>query len=215
LKNRTSIIWLGEVSYDFSRNFIREKLHPLCKNGDSFIVFCCHPPTLTFGKNMSVEEKKAIENIFKNSSPRIDLVNADRGGKATYHDRNQLMIYPVVNLGDLAVGVRVFVDRILNALVSGLADMEIEAFIDDKLLGIWVNRTKPQKLASVGFRVVDRCTDHGVALYVNGVAPEFSRFSPCGVGDLKLVSISEIINKNIKLEEMVPVLKNRVQAVFC
>jgi lipoyl(octanoyl) transferase len=54
-----------------------------------FLVLCTHPAVVTLGR------KAEAQDVFAWQGPTIEV---SRGGKATYHGPNQLVIYPIANL---------------------------------------------------------------------------------------------------------------------
>ena len=163
---------------------------------------------------MSTKERETINGQLSSEKDEIDFQLADRGGKATFHDKSQLMIYPIFNLQSIGMGLKSFITKVLNSLVLVLKDLGIPAYFDKELDGIWIGSENRSKLASVGFRLINRCTDHGIALYVGEVSGEFSRFTPCGIENLNFTSISEIIDKNKSPESFIFQIRDSIEAVF-
>jgi lipoyl(octanoyl) transferase len=202
---------LGTVKYQAARSFIRELLHPLCKSGHGFLVFCNHPPTVTFGKNMTPEEKSLVKSGFGDQSRLPEFLDVDRGGQATFHDTTQLMIYPIVYLPNVDCGVRSFVEHSLSSIVLALAEIGVLVEYDKKLQGIW---HKDRKLASVGFRILDRLSDHGIALCLDEAAQEFSFFSPCGIEEAKYASVYDILGSKVSLEKLITLIGLKYNEIF-
>jgi len=47
----------------------------------------------------------------------IDVVNVPRGGETTYHGPGQLVAYPIINLRQLGLGARAFVEALEDAMI--------------------------------------------------------------------------------------------------
>lgn len=205
-------LWLGEISYQSARDFIRTELFPLATKGKSFLVFCKHPKTITFGKNMSDAEKNIVRFGFENDEVKPQFVDTDRGGKATFHDLNQLMIYPIFHLPSFNFGLKTFIQNVLQSVSEALGKLGISCVYDDDLRGLWVGKAK---LGSVGFRLVDKISEHGVSLYLTKVGSEFNNFSPCGDSGLIFTSIEEQSNsKSINLNLIISLISDCFRAKF-
>lgn len=48
----------------------------------------------------------------------IDVVTVPRGGETTYHGPGQLVAYPIVDLRQLGLGARAFVEGLEDAMVQ-------------------------------------------------------------------------------------------------
>lgn len=84
-----------------------------------------------------------------------DIVQIDRGGEVTYHGPGQMILYPIINLRELKLGARAFVEKIENVMVNVSRQFELEA--DAQLegqTGIWV---KNKKIGAVGIKI-----SHGI-----------------------------------------------------
>ncbi|MCW3017362.1 MAG: lipB, partial [Solirubrobacterales bacterium] len=80
-----------------------------------------HPPVYTRGRRTGPGELPMGESWYR--SHGIDVVDADRGGKVTYHGPGQLVAYPIVGVGDVIAFVRL-VER---ATIAALAEHGVDA----------------------------------------------------------------------------------------
>lgn len=160
---------------------------------------------------MNCLERENIRSGFKDNLMFPDIVDVDRGGKATFHDQGQLMIYPVCYLPDLAKGVKNFVINSLIAVVNALKSIGINCEIDSELLGLWSGN---KKIASAGFRIINRLSDHGIALYFESVPKEFDCFSPCGISGLEYTSVFEILKTPVEKAKLIDLINLNYNKVF-
>jgi lipoate-protein ligase B len=116
----------------------------------------------------------------------VPVVKTDRGGQATAHNPGQLVIYPIVQLSQIGLGAREFVELILNVTQATLREVGIEAEIPECHPGLYV---KGQKIASIGLRISRGVTSHGIALNVNNDLSIFQRIRPCGVSSQGMTSV--------------------------
>jgi lipoyl(octanoyl) transferase len=122
----------------------------------------------------------------------------DRGGRVTYHGPGQLVGYPIVRLAtaDLVGYVR----SLERAMIAVAADMGVEAGTVDGLTGIW---TGDRKLGAIGIHVTRGITTHGFALNVSPDLSMFNGIVPCGIVDRGVTSLSEMLGRDVAMEEVV------------
>lgn len=75
-------------------------------------------------------------------------------------------------------------------LISVLALYQIEGSIRCGAPGVYVNE---QKIASIGLRVKNGCTYHGIALNVDMDLKPFSGINPCGFEKMEMTQISHFV----------------------
>lgn len=65
----------------------------------------------------------------------IDVVTVPRGGETTYHGPGQLVAYPILNLRQLGLGARAFVEGLEDAMVQTVGCFGIQVRCWDSLAG--------------------------------------------------------------------------------
>ena len=113
----------------------------------------------------------------------IPVIQSDRGGQVTYHGPGQLVVYFLLDLHRLGYGIRSLVMRLEQAIIDTLADDGIEARARRDAPGVYVGE---DKIASLGLRVRNGRTYHGIAINVDMDLEPFSRINPCGYSGLKM-----------------------------
>jgi len=146
--------------------------------GEDTLVMVEHPPVATLGRRGSPSE------VF---DPTLPVFVIERGGKATYHAPGQLVLYPIVHLGEGNRDVRAWVQHLEGLLVQLLADFGIAARLEPDLPGVW---TGPRKIASIGIAIQHWVSFHGIALNVTNDVAEFARIDPCGLGAQVMTSMA-------------------------
>lgn len=137
-----------------------------------------HPPVFTLGR------KAAVRHLH--DAGAIPVVRTERGGQVTYHGPGQVVAYLLVDLRRRGLSVRSFVDRIEGATIATLALWRIAATRRTGAPGVYVtvggraDGIPGAKIASLGIRVSNGCSYHGVALNVAMDLDPFSRIDPCG-----------------------------------
>lgn len=149
-----------------------------------------HTPVYTQGQ----AGKK--EHVLNHNS--IPIVQSDRGGQVTYHGPGQLVVYILMDLIRRNIGVRTLVSKLECVLISTLARYQIEAHVRCGAPGVYV---ADQKIASIGLRVKNGRTYHGIALNVTMDLQPFNDINPCGFAALKMTQISDF-HPSVSLEEV-------------
>lgn len=147
--------------------------------GEDTLILVEHPPVATLGRRGKPDE------VFDASLP-VHVV--ERGGKATYHGPGQLVLYPIVHLGEGNRDVRAWVQHLEALVVRCLGDFGIAAQARSDQIGVWTISTG-RKVASVGVAIQRWVSLHGVALNVTIDPREFERIDPCGLGAAVMTSM--------------------------
>jgi lipoate-protein ligase B len=141
-----------------------------------------HPPVYTKGKRTTEADLPMHEDWYRQRG--IDVCETDRGGRVTYHGPGQLVAYPIMAIERVAD----FVHTMEDAIVAALADEGIEARVRDApFTGVWAGDSK---IASIGVRVSDGVTTHGLAVNVDNDLQPFEWIVPCGIDQVRMTSVS-------------------------
>ncbi|KTD01408.1 lipoyl(octanoyl) transferase LipB [Fluoribacter gormanii] len=128
----------------------------------------------------------------------IPVVQSDRGGQVTYHGPGQLVAYVLMDISRKNLGIRSLVSQLEQILISVLAQYQIEGSIRCGAPGVYVNE---QKIASIGLRVKNGCTYHGIALNVDMDLKPFSGINPCGFAKMEMTQISKFV-PTVQIDEV-------------
>ena len=176
---------LGLADYVMTREAMRAFDDArLAETPDEFWVLE-HPPVFTQG-----QAGKPEHVLFAGDIP---VVATDRGGQVTYHGPGQLVLYPLVDIARRGLAVRAWVTLAENALLALLKGYGIPAYTDAAAPGIYVDRQgQRHKIASLGFRVRQGRSQHGVALNVAMDLAPFTRINPCGFAGLPMTQLADL-----------------------
>lgn len=147
--------------------------------GEDTLVMVEHPPVATLGRRGEPSE------VF---DPTLPVFTIERGGKATYHGLGQLVLYPIVHLGEGNRDVRAWVQHLEAFVIRMLADHGVAAHIKPELPGVWTDASG-KKIASIGIAVQHWVSFHGIALNVDLDVREFERIDPCGLGSAVMTNM--------------------------
>lgn len=140
-----------------------------------------HHPVYTLGLNGKPEHLLNIGDI--------PVVNTDRGGQVTYHAPGQAVVYTLLDIKRLHINIRELVSLLENAMISSLASYGIMAVARADAPGVYVDG---QKIGSIGLRIKNNCSYHGLSLNNNMDLSPFSGINPCGYPDLKVTQLSAL-----------------------
>lgn len=119
----------------------------------------------------------------------IPVVKVDRGGQVTYHGPGQLVVYFLLDIRRRKMGVRQLVSHIEQSIVALMAGYGVEAAPRADAPGVYVDGAK---LCSLGLRIRNGCSFHGLALNVNMDLAPFLRINPCGYAGMQMVQSSDL-----------------------
>lgn len=139
-----------------------------------------HPPVFTQGQSGKPEHLLLPGDI--------PVVQVDRGGQVTYHGPGQLVAYLLLDVRRLGFGVRDLVTRIEHSLIELLASYGVVAAAKPEAPGVYVDGAK---IASLGLRIRNGCSFHGLALNVDMDLDPFKRINPCGYAGLAMTQLRE------------------------
>ena len=119
----------------------------------------------------------------------IPVVQVDRGGQVTYHGPGQQVIYLMLNIKRRKLGVRHLVTAMEDAVVGLLAKYGVKAYPKPDAPGVYVDE---KKVCSLGLRIRNGCSFHGLALNVNMDLSPFQRINPCGYAGMEMVDTARL-----------------------
>lgn len=123
----------------------------------------------------------------------IPVALVDRGGKITYHGIGQVIIYVLIDLKRRQLNVRQLVQIMESSMIELLARYNINAETKKHAPGVyvWVNGQQ-QKIASLGLRLKNQCSYHGLSLNVDMDLSPFSAIDPCGYAGLQMTQTKDL-----------------------
>jgi len=167
-----------------------------------------HPPVITLGTRRSAN--KLLANRDQLAQRRIDVIEIRRGGGTTAHNPGQVVFYPIVNLGQLGLGISEYIRKLEAIGIELLEQLGVHATRRKGLPGLWIEHHQSpdkqqhttydirdttyairntRKIASVGVRVSRFVTHHGMAINIRNDLSIFDLLIPCGLDDVQMTSV--------------------------
>lgn len=121
----------------------------------------------------------------------IPVVQTDRGGQVTYHGPGQLVAYLMLDLKRLSFGPRDLVTAMEKTVINTLQQWGVESSAKPDAPGVYI---RGRKIASLGLRIKQGRSFHGLALNVDMDMEPFLRINPCGYAGLEMTQLVAEVN---------------------
>ena len=161
-----------------------------------------HPPLYTAGTSARDEELLQPD--------RFPVHRTGRGGRYTYHGPGQRVAYVMLDLNVRGRDVRAFVAALQDWLIAALSLLGVPDARKADSIGVFVGDAK---IASIGIRVRQWVTFHGLSLNVDPDLEHFSGIVPCGLIDTPVTSLAALRNA-ADMDEVDRALRVSFEEVF-
>jgi lipoyl(octanoyl) transferase len=165
----------------------QRRLAGLVRAGDSpaIIWLLEHDPVYTYGRHGTRDDLWIDDDDL--AALGATCLASDRGGQMTWHGPGQVTGYVIMDLRR-GPGVRRFVEALVDAMTDACHACGVPgAESDHERMGTYV---QGRKLGSVGIRVAEGVSMHGIGLNVDPDLAWFSRMSACGAPEVPATSIA-------------------------
>ncbi|AXA33818.1 lipoyl(octanoyl) transferase LipB [Francisella adeliensis] len=155
------------------------------------VWFVEHPAVFTQGKHGKPEHILNLNGI--------PIVDTDRGGQVTYHGPGQAIIYFLLDVKRSKLGAKRLVSAVEQACINMLNNYyNLQAHTIENAHGIYINNAK---IASLGLRIKQGKTYHGIAINTNMDLKPFDYINPCGYSGLQMCQISDF-DRSVTIESV-------------
>lgn len=154
------------------------------------VLFLEHAPVITMGVRAAMGHVLLSKEELARRG--IDIVRTSRGGDVTWHGPGQLVMYPVVRLGDREADAHGYLHNLEEIAMRTARDFGVSAFRRKGLTGAW---TQTGKLAAIGVRFKRWVAFHGMSFNVNPDLSGFGSIIPCGLKGERVTSLLEIMRE--------------------
>jgi lipoate-protein ligase B len=161
-----------------------------------------HEPVITLGRGADQQPGEI---------GGVEVLVVERGGDATYHGPGQLVVYPIVLLGEQQRDLHRYLRDLEEVVIRVLAEFDVAGSRRSGWTGVWVG---DKKICSVGVAVRRWVTWHGFALNLRTELAAFHSFRPCGLDPdvmTRLCDLAELPPGNLLIEVL---CVKHFQAVF-
>lgn len=172
-----------------------------------YFIVCEHPPVYTIGKSGSEE------NILLNETMLgAPVYKIERGGDVTFHGRGQIVGYPIVDLEQINIGLKQYIETLEEVIIEVIAAYGLNGERISTASGVWLDKgtSEVRKICALGVRASRHITMHGFAFNVNTDLSWFQKINPCGFTDKGVTSLA----KELKSEQDFGKVKKEVIEKF-
>jgi len=191
---------LGITKYSDALEKMKDKLGE--KNFKNEIWFLEHFKVFTLGT--------AANKAHVLDPKDIPVYQSDRGGEVTYHGPGQLVIYFLLDFKKLNMGPKMLVETLQKFVQSILDEFDIESGLIAGAPGVYVD---DKKIASIGLRISNGKTYHGISINIDMDLEPFSYINPCGYEGLKVVQLKDYVN-NIAIKDVEKLAIKKLENIF-
>lgn len=191
---------LGITKYSDALEKMKDKLGE--KNFKNEIWFLEHFKVFTLGT--------AANKAHVLDPKDIPVYQSDRGGEVTYHGPGQLVIYFLLDFKKLNMGPKTLVETLQKFVQSILDEFDIESGLIAGAPGVYVD---DKKIASIGLRISNGKTYHGISINIDMDLEPFSYINPCGYEGLKVVQLKDYVN-NIAIKDVEKLAIKKLENIF-
>jgi len=176
---------------------------------DDTLLLVEHEPVITMGRSGNAQHLLLSQELLRKRG--VAYYEIERGGDITFHGPGQLVGYPILNIKHGLAGIRPYIERLEEVIIAVLADFGILATTKDKMIGVW---TESGKICSIGVAVKRWVSFHGFALNVNTDLSFFDLIVPCGIKNVTMTSMKEIVHTDIAMHDVKEKVKAHFSALF-
>jgi lipoyl(octanoyl) transferase len=210
---------LGLLDYEQALTLQRERNQAVIDGkADPVVLLVEHPPVITL-------TRRARPNLLADDARLAELgvetAETDRGGDITYHGPGQLVVYPILKLGDFGLNLSSYMRLLERAVIDTIATWGITGHAECGATGVWVdpnalapspsegegwgegvacdkqgsstNTTNTAKICAMGVRIRKNTTLHGLALNVALDMSHFDLIVPCGLEGRPVTSLRQLL----------------------
>ncbi len=176
---------------------------------DDTLLLVEHEPVITMGRSGNAQHLLLSQEELRKRG--VAYYEIERGGDITFHGPGQLVGYPILNIKHGLAGIRPYIERLEEVIIAVLADFGIPATTEDKMIGVW---TESGKICSIGVAVKRWVSFHGFALNVNTDLSFFDLIVPCGIKNVTMTSMQEILRTRTEMSDVKEKVKVHFSALF-
>ncbi|XP_024220352.1 putative lipoyltransferase 2, mitochondrial isoform X3 [Bombus impatiens] len=205
------VLWAGRLSYRSGlklQKILSDQHHQRVENNScNTLILLEHDPVYTVGirdKDYTLKDQKKLKSLG------AEFFRTNRGGLITFHGPGQLVAYPILNLKDFKASIKWYVCQIEKMIIRLCAEFGIKGETSPNT-GVWVN---DKKICAIGIHGSRYITTHGLALNCNTDLSWFNHIIPCGIKGKGVTSISQELNINVTIQDVLPLFQNAFQNQF-
>lgn len=166
--------YIGQISFAEALCEQEEAWARVHAGGPSEILGFESNPIVTLGArgDLARDLRTSAESIVEKG---FEVLRVDRGGQATLHHPGQLVIFPIVEVREM--GARRWSHYLAEITRKTLGHWGIDCRWDECRPGLY---TKNGKIVSMGLRLRQGISTHGLAINISNDLSDFQMIRACG-----------------------------------
>ncbi len=197
--------WALQLS-EFERMLARkrESDYQALKSDDSAcmgeLLLVEHDHVYTLGKSGKQQNMLVSEEYLR--SIGAEFFHIDRGGDVTYHGPGQIVGYPILDLEQVGISLRDYIDSLEESIIGVCREWGVEAGRIAGASGVWIEpkSARARKICAIGVRASRYVTMHGFAMNVKTDLKYFNHINPCGFVDRGVTSLEKELAREVDIE---------------
>ena len=159
-----------------------------------------HDHVYTLGKSGKQQNMLISEEYLRQIG--AEFFHIDRGGDITYHGPGQIVGYPILDLEQVGISLRDYIDSIEESIIGVCREWGVEAGRIAGASGVWIEPDSPRarKICAIGVRASRYVTMHGFAMNVKTDLKYFNHINPCGFVDRGVTSLEKELGHEVDFE---------------
>jgi lipoyl(octanoyl) transferase len=181
----------------------------------NYLLFVEHPPVYTLGKSGDMSNVLISEE--ERAAKGISFYNTNRGGDITFHGKEQLVGYPILDLDKFYTDLGRYLRSLEEVIILTMADYGLKGERSPGETGVWLDASIPgkeRKICAMGIRCSRWITMHGFAFNVNTDLNYFNYIIPCGIQNKQVTSLQRELGRKLDMEEVKEKVKRNFEKVF-
>ena len=209
---------LGQVEYSkclrIQKYLVKQQLLNLNENSQDILdslLLVEHNPVYTIGLRRNIYTQNDMDKLRKLNA-QVELT--DRGGLITFHGPGQLVAYPILNLKSYNPSLKWYVSQLEQNIIDLCKrgyNLKAQRMCKLGYTGVWVNDAK---ISALGVHCKRYITYHGLSLNCNIDLKWFDFIVPCGIDDKKVTSLSQQLNREISVDNVIPLFLETFGNIF-
>lgn len=215
MKNIIKVFSLGRLEYkkclNIQKYLLKQHLQDE-KEGSDCLLLVEHDPVYTVGIRRNAYPEASLDELRRRTDASIELT--DRGGLITFHGPGQLVAYPILNLKQYKPSLKWYVAQLEQTVIDMCKvsfGLSAKRMCSVGYTGVWVNDSK---VCAIGVHSKRYVTYHGLALNCNVNLDYFKYIVPCGIEDKQVGSLTSLLNSNVTVSNVEPLLCKSFESTF-
>ena len=179
------------------------------------LLFVEHPPVYTLGKSGDMSNVLISEE--ERAAKGISFYNTNRGGDITFHGKDQLVGYPILDLDKFYTDLGRYLRSLEEVIILTMAEYGLKGERSPGETGVWLDASIPgkeRKICAMGIRCSRWITMHGFAFNINTDLNYFNYIIPCGIQNKQVTSLERELGRKLDMAEVKEKVKRNFEKVF-